>query len=102
MIFRISFEEKLNAACITVIGSLSCEQVELLKNDVKDTSTSQETSNQTYDVFLSYSHRNLEHAMRIIKELRVKKPDLNIFIDRTELKAGGAWQLTLYTALGIL
>ena len=98
MFFRISFQEKLNAACVTVIGSLSCEVLEVSKE--KDTRTSPKPSDQTYDIFLSYSHCNSKYAMEIVKELRHNKPDLNIFIDTTELKAGGAWQLTLYKALG--
>jgi hypothetical protein len=100
MFFRISFQEKLNAACVTVIGSFSCEVLEITTKNKKDTPASPKPSAQTYDVFLSYSHCNSEYARQIVKELRHKKPDLNIFIDTTELKAGGAWQLTLYNALG--
>jgi hypothetical protein len=100
MFFRISFQEKLNAACLTVIGSLSYEALDLTTKADKDTLASPKPASQTYDVFLSYSHCNSEHAMQIMKELRIKKPDLDIFIDTTELKAGGAWQLTLYNALG--
>ena len=100
VVFRISFEEKLSAACVTVIGSLSCEALEVTTKNDKDTPTSPKPSSQSYDVFLSYSHCNSEQAMQIVKELRSKKPDLDIFIDTTELKAGGAWQLTLYNALG--
>ncbi|CAB4038898.1 uncharacterized protein LOC110065298, partial [Paramuricea clavata] len=96
---RISFQEKLNAACLTVIGSLSYEALEVTTKADKDTLASPKPANQTYDVFLSYSHCNSEHAMQIMKELRIKKPDLDIFIDTAELKAGGAWQLTLYNAL---
>ena len=53
-----------------------------------------------YDVFLSYSHFNKDFAKKVIKELRIYHPDVNIFIDTAELKAGGAWQQALYEAIG--
>lgn len=102
MCFRFSFQENLNAACITITGTLSCKPREVATKKVKDTSgTSNLTSSsQSYDVFLSYSHCNSEYAMQLLKELRIKKADLNVFIDTDELEVGGAWQLTLYHALG--
>ena len=46
----------------------------------------------SYDVFLSYSHFNEDMAKNVTKELHIYRPDINIFIDTAELKAGGAWQ----------
>lgn len=53
-----------------------------------------------YDIFLSYSHFNEDFAKKVVKELRIYQPDVNIFIDTAELKAGGAWQQALYEAIG--
>lgn len=53
-----------------------------------------------YDVFMSYSHVNEDTAKELIKELRIYQPDINIFIDTAELKAGSAWQQVLYEAVG--
>lgn len=89
--------EKMAFACATVSGRLTPLNLPPDQdNVVEDIPLLQEH----YDVFLSYSHYNDDVAKRIIKELRIYQPDINIFIDTAELKAGGVWQQTLYEALG--
>lgn len=43
---------------------------------------------QNYHVFISYCHRNTEKALAFLKILQRLNPDMNIFYDRIELKAG--------------
>ena len=41
-----------------------------------------------YDVFISYCHKNTAIAQVFLNQFIKLKPDLNIFFDRIELKAG--------------
>lgn len=52
-----------------------------------------------YDVFISYCHVNKEAADFLAKELRTRRPDLRIFLDRNVLNPGIAWQQTIYDAI---
>jgi hypothetical protein len=52
-----------------------------------------------YDFFISYSHQNVDEVMLLHDELLALKPTLKIFIDRTHLNTGSAWQQELYEAL---
>ncbi|XP_072027087.1 uncharacterized protein [Amphiura filiformis] len=52
-----------------------------------------------YDVFVSYSHRDSEPALEIVKILKDMNPDLRIFFDVQELKTGTSWQRALYHAI---
>jgi hypothetical protein len=52
-----------------------------------------------YDYFISYSHQNTDEVMMLHDEMLALKPDLKIFLDRTHLNTGSAWQQELYEAL---
>ena len=91
---RIHDKEKVAEACTTVIGRLVSFDVD------QDTIGRLSLLEPNYDVFLSYSHFNEDVAKNVTKELRIYRPDINIFIDTAELKAGGAWQEALYEAIG--
>ncbi|XP_030852601.1 uncharacterized protein LOC100890762 [Strongylocentrotus purpuratus] len=52
-----------------------------------------------YDVFLSYSHRDTEKANCFVDMLQKLAPNLKIFFDVQELKAGKSWQRTLYHSI---
>ncbi|XP_063963013.1 uncharacterized protein LOC129270950 [Lytechinus pictus] len=52
-----------------------------------------------YDVFLSYSHRDTEKANCFVDMLQHLAPNLKIFFDVQELKAGKSWQRTLYHSI---
>ncbi|XP_041353478.1 uncharacterized protein LOC121371556 isoform X2 [Gigantopelta aegis] len=54
------------------------------------------STNQTYDVFISYSHKHESMAKHFLHLLEEKDSDLNVFYDRTDLKMGSRWQDTLY------
>ncbi|HEX7555218.1 MAG TPA: toll/interleukin-1 receptor domain-containing protein [Leptolinea sp.] len=62
------------------------------KTNIKERKTS-------YDIFLSYSHKNIEEANRLLNELKMLKTDIRIFIDRIELEPGVAWQEKLYQCI---
>jgi hypothetical protein len=79
---------------MTVIGRLVSFDVDL------ETTSRLSLLEPHYDVFLSYSHFNEDMAKNVMKKLRICQPDINIFIDTAELKAGGAWQQALYEAIG--
>ncbi len=52
-----------------------------------------------YDVFVSYSHVNLAEANWFETELRKKRPEIRLFIDRKELNTGVSWQQEIFEAL---
>lgn len=41
-----------------------------------------------YDVFISYSHKNPEHAEKMLKTIADMDPGLRVFYDRSELTTG--------------
>ena len=43
---------------------------------------------KSYDILISYSHRNREEPSKLYNILKEKYPYLNIFFDQNELKAG--------------
>ncbi|HRO47938.1 toll/interleukin-1 receptor domain-containing protein [Agriterribacter sp.] len=45
----------------------------------------------TYDLFISYSHKQTEAVQEFVKAIREKKDALNIFYDRSSIPAGGLW-----------
>lgn len=53
----------------------------------------------TYDLFVSYSHKNMTEANQLVNEIKNKKPDIRIFIDKAELTTGLAWQQSLFESL---
>ncbi len=65
--------------------SKACEQLieELGRSDSKT-----EQLEQSYDVFISYSHRNVDVAKKCHQLLQESYPDIKIFFDYDELKAG--------------
>jgi hypothetical protein len=52
-----------------------------------------------YDVFVSYCHADTDVAMIVVDELYQQQPGIRIFIDRTELEPGVAWQQKLYQSI---
>ena len=54
----------------------------------------------SYDVFISYSHQNKEHADKVLQTLRSLDLELKIFIDTSGLNTGTSWQQKLYNSLG--
>ena len=41
-----------------------------------------------YDVFISYSHKNLATAKIVLDTIKAKAPELNVFFDYEELQTG--------------
>ena len=54
----------------------------------------------SYDLFISYSHRDTDIANQIFEILTRLKPEWDIFIDHSGLHAGSAWQAKLYQSIG--
>lgn len=52
-----------------------------------------------FDLFISYSHQNIEPAGLLMNELQHRRPDLRVFLDRMELKPGFAWQEHIFESL---
>jgi TIR domain len=44
-----------------------------------------------YDFFISYSHKQTTEVKHFVEALLQKKPQLNIFYDRTSIPTGGLW-----------
>lgn len=54
-----------------------------------------------YDIFVSYSHENIDEVDFIVEKLKKKYPELRIFLDRMELNPGSAWQQEIFNALDV-
>ena len=52
-----------------------------------------------YDVFVSYSHENHEAVDFLVAELKQRKPDIRIFVDRHDINIGHSWQQTIFESL---
>lgn len=52
-----------------------------------------------YDLFISYSHANKDEADFLKQVLEQARPNVRIFLDRSELKTGVAWQQEIYEAI---
>lgn len=52
-----------------------------------------------YDLFVSYSHENLQEIEFLVNELYKTNPSANIFFDKKTLHAGFAWQQEIYESL---
>jgi hypothetical protein len=52
-----------------------------------------------YDLFISYSHLNMDEVIFLAEELHRQRPNLRIFLDRKNLNTGVSWQQELYDAL---
>ncbi|HRQ49524.1 MAG TPA: toll/interleukin-1 receptor domain-containing protein, partial [Agriterribacter sp.] len=46
---------------------------------------------KTYDLFISYSHKQTEAVHEFVKALQQKKKDITVFFDRNSLPPGGLW-----------
>ena len=69
-------KEKIGAASVSLV-----EQIQDVKSHKK-------SSKLVFDVFISYSHRNVTKAKVLLEQLKQVNPDLKIFFDYEELKTG--------------
>jgi hypothetical protein len=53
----------------------------------------------SYDVFVSYSHKNASAANTFVSALKSIDPQTRVFVDRQELKFGAAWQLRIFKSI---
>jgi len=53
----------------------------------------------SYDVFISYSHANKDEVIFIAQELEHLHSDIRIFLDRKELSPGASWQQEIFEAI---
>lgn len=65
---------------------------------ISQTETVEDTYD-SYDVFVSYAHKDETYARTLVDRLTELKPDLRVFIDRLELDTGSVWQQRIYEAL---
>jgi hypothetical protein len=52
-----------------------------------------------FDFFVSYSHRNKGEVDDLVTQLKSRRPELRVFVDRLELRPGSAWQQHIFDAL---
>ena len=100
VLFRPRDMVKMKEASESIIQWMNSYRQKCQMSIERSLSSSPKPPSQTYDVFISYCHANKTKALKVLEALKHCKPDLNIFIDTTELKTGTSWQQTLYTALG--
>ncbi|KAK3763175.1 hypothetical protein RRG08_035857 [Elysia crispata] len=101
-------EALLMAACknlIQALATLPPNEITLKRADSKAelNKTAADSllsdSCKSYDILISYSHRNREEPSKLYNILKEKYPYLNIFFDQNELKAGNLWQQALFEAV---
>ena len=54
---------------------------------------------RSYDVFISYAHKDSAQAKCFLSLLQAKNASIKIFFDYDELKSGVDWQRTLYDSI---
>jgi hypothetical protein len=59
----------------------------------------QQESPYLFDIFVSYSQKNMEAVDTLVGCLRAERPSLRVFLDRMELRPGAAWQEHIFDAL---
>jgi len=52
-----------------------------------------------FDIFVSYSQKNKKAVDDLVAELRSRRPELRVFVDRLELHPGAAWQQHIFDSL---
>ncbi|XP_038064142.1 uncharacterized protein LOC119734685 [Patiria miniata] len=87
-------EAKISEGCEHLVQSLAHSSMKVHTEMVIA-----DTSPLHYDVFVSYSHQDSRLAAPIVEKLQKMNPELRIFFDIQELKAGTAWQKMLYHAI---
>ncbi|XP_059171978.1 uncharacterized protein LOC131953016 [Physella acuta] len=95
-------EQVLNKACADVIDSVKHQHIDTgVDSNIDDTDKAKLAKNKNivYDIFISYSHRHVKEPKELAQILQKKNPELNIFFDVNELKAGNLWQEALYEAV---
>ena len=98
--YRPNDYQKIKDACGNVHSCLkgkSSSKIETLKSNNQDGNLSLD---DTYDVFISYSHKDTDIVNEFTNHLKVIRPKWNIFIDQSGLRAGSSWQSKLYTSIG--
>ena len=85
---------KINYACHTV--SLSLQSEYYVNNPKKNQENREISLDDSYDVFISYSHKDISIANKIVSQITKTKPTWRVFIDQSGLRAGSAWQSKLY------
>jgi len=52
-----------------------------------------------YDLFFSYSHLNIKEVDYVYSTVKDMMPEINVFVDRNEIKGGHSWQERIFMAL---
>lgn len=90
--------EMIRAACANVSACIRTEKKES-KKEKNLLNKKMISLDDSYDVFISYSHRDTTIANKAYNYIRKIKPDWNIFIDQSGLRTGSAWQSKLYKSI---
>lgn len=79
----------IDAACSYVIKSLDLDTASLDDSFDQSGMEAVKISHKAlYDVFISYSHRHKDKPEELVHFLKKNHPDLKVFFDLEELKAG--------------
>ena len=104
--------ELINAAVHWITAGLPLEVIKIYTNNKQNAERAEElfstikrklqrdsiqANGFEYDVFISYSHKDVE-AARLMSQ-QFKKENLSFFIDELELDKGVAWQQHIFEAL---
>ncbi|PVD32349.1 hypothetical protein C0Q70_07782 [Pomacea canaliculata] len=90
-------EGKIITACSLLIKHLDADMQ--TEPTSKTSHHNQDEMNSNYDVFISYAHKNPELPHHLHRALQDADPDMKIFFDTSELRAGKIWQEALYEAV---
>lgn len=79
--------------------SLVAEATAALERADRDWHTVKLSAEHAFDFFVSYRRTDAAFVQRVLQAMRLRKPDLNIFLDQENLKPGTPWKPELVRSI---
>ncbi|KAL4237274.1 hypothetical protein ACF0H5_001993 [Mactra antiquata] len=93
-----TWNEKVKSACSIVVKDV--QKADDMRLDTAITDSEDSNEKHTYDVFISYSHKNPTHAEKLLQSFSDVDRSIKVFYDRSALTTGSNWQNMIYESVG--
>lgn len=87
---------------MTVTTAISATETESSEQNklLSDFPVHKQEEVEKFDIFVSYCHRDMEIAVKIVDLITTSMPGCKIFFDMNNLTVGNTWQQKLYRSIG--